>query len=523
MVIAAVTVVALVLAVWVVSRPGKDTTGTTTAVSCQVADTVRVTVAPEVGALVQGLLSGPIPVGAGQCTVAEVATQEPLQTLAMVAGQDYSTGPQLWIPDDVSWAARAGAAVADTGVVLAQTAVVLTTSRSVALSRGWLTAAPATWSQALGAADVVLADPVAEAEGLRALGAVQADLGPGEAADTALTQLVLTASGPAAVTAAVTAAVNGSTDAPVVVATEHQVGEATAGGVGDLVVVVPTEGAPVLQLPVLQVAGTERNAAIDAVSARLAEAAHAGDAVRAAGWRDAAGREAGSGSTPLVLTTDLMDMSELATQVASLMTPSRLHTVVDVSLSMGAAVGEGTRATVARDALTSALSVLPDQTTGGLWIFASRLVGDQDWQEVIPARPFGTVEDGETQRMLLAEEFAALPDRLSGGGTGLYDTVLAAVRAARAGYDVAAVNTVVLLTDGTDDDPTGISQQDLLTTLAAEADDARPVQVVAVGIGPDTDLTALRSIVEVTGGATYAATVPDDLRTILFDAVRLRP
>jgi Ca-activated chloride channel family protein len=507
--VAAVTVIAVAAAVWVVTRPDEDT--------------VRVTVAPEVGALVRDLLSGPIPVHSGRCTIAEVATEEPLRTLAGLAAEDTSAWPQIWVPDDSSWATRAGTAVTASAGPLGETSLVLATSRAVAEERGWLTAPPATWAQALTAPGSVVADPIAECEGLLALAAVQTGLGPGEAADTAVTQLVLTAGGAADSSAALTDAVDGTDGAPVVVATEHQVAEATADGVGDLVVVVPTEGAPVLALPVLSTAAAGDDAAVDAVLARLSDVARDGGSVRAAGWRDAAGRGPSEEQAPPVLALDAVVLNALLARVASLVTPSRLLTVVDVSSSMNAAIGPGTRATVARDALTSALSVLPDRTTGGLWVFAARLVGDQDWQEVVPPRPFGTVEDGQSQRALLAEQFAALPDLLSGGGTGLHDTVLAAVRAAREGYDAEAVNTVVLLTDGTDDDPAGISESDLLATLASEVDPARPVQVIAVGVGPDADLSGLESIVGVTGGAAYSAEAPNDLRDILVEAVRLRP
>ncbi|MCO7218373.1 hypothetical protein [Klenkia sp. PcliD-1-E] len=131
---------------------------------------------------------------------------------------------------------------------------------------------------------------------------------------------------------------------------------------------------------------------------------------------------------------DPLDPAALATRVASLVTPSRLLTVVHVSQSMNAAVGEGTRATVARDALITGLS---GSRTGAQQVcgFAAGLVGDQDWQEKRPPRPFGAIDEGRTQRELLAGQFAPLLQQMSGGGTGLYDTVMAAVRAARGGYD----------------------------------------------------------------------------------------
>jgi Ca-activated chloride channel family protein len=85
------------------------------------------------------------------------------------------------------------------------------------------------------------------------------------------------------------------------------------------------------------------------------------------------------------------------------------------------------------------------------------------------------------------------------------------------------VSSVVLLTDGADDDAaSGISLQGLLDTVRGEADPDRPVQVIAVGIGPDVDPEALRQIADATGGASYSAKDPADPPSVLFDALRSR-
>lgn len=43
-----------------------------------------------------------------------------------------------------------------------------------------------------------------------------------------------------------------------------------------------------------------------------------------------------------------------------------------------------------------------------------------------------------------------------------------------------------------------------------------------VGIGPDTDLDAMRRIAEATGGAAYSAARPEDLTVVLTDALSQR-
>jgi hypothetical protein len=80
----------------------------------------------------------------------------------------------------------------------------------------------------------------------------------------------------------------------------------------------------------------------------------------------------------------------------------------------------------------------------------------------------------------------------------------------------------VLITDGENDDPSGIALPALLDTLRAEADPARPVKVIGIGLGPDADLDALRQIADATSGAAYLAKDPQDLQSVLFDAIRRR-
>src|SRR3546814_12873925 len=60
-----------------------------------------------------------------------------------------------------------------------------------------------------------------------------------------------------------------------------------------------------------------------------------------------------------------------------------------------------------------------------------------------------------------------------GGGTGLYDTTLAAFRSAQKDYDPDYFNAVVLLSDGANDDPGSMRQADLLKALRDEADPER--------------------------------------------------
>ena len=270
-------------------------------------------------------------------------------------------------------------------------------------------------------------------------------------------------------------------------------------------------------------------AAIDAVVTALTSS-EAQDRVRQAGFRGPDGEAPpGAGEAtgvrqeaPAPLPLDPAEVQALFGRLASLAAPSRLLAVFDVSTSMEAAVGDGTRATLARDAASSALTLFPDDSAIGLWVFARELSGADDWVELVPTRVLDADAGGQPQRDEIDDQLRSIPDRLAPGGTGLYDTTLAAVRAARADYDPTSVSSVVIVTDGRDEDEGSIGLDELVRRLEEEADDTRPVKVVAVALGPEADLSALERVAEATGGAAYSAVDENDLQTVLFDALRQR-
>ena len=529
----ALLLVAVVAAGLVWGMPGGDDAAAD-ATMCGDEHTVRVTVAPEVGPLVQQLLKEPQSLGNGACAAAAVTAEEPLQTLADLGALDAGSLPEVWVPDSSLWAARAGAAGLDASGSLATSPLVLATSRAAADQLGW-TATPPTWGQALTTGRALaVPDLAASAEGLSVLAAVRQSLGGNANADNAVVQAVLAAArgevpSPADALAAGT---RGGADAPLVPVSEQEVLAAnTAAGSTSLVAIYPRDGSPSLDYPVLRVTATDEAArpAVDAVIRALTSTA-SGSQARAAGFRDqdgaapeGAGPETGvQQAAPIALPLDAAALQALLGRLSSLATPSRLLTVIDVSTSMNAPAGDGTRATLARDATKSALTLLPDSYSGGLWAFAYHLDGDRDFVELAPIRQFGADAGGKTQRQLLTEQFDSVPGLLQPGGTGLYDTTLAAVRASRDAYDPKSVSSVVLITDGENEDDTGIQLDALLDTLRGEADPTRPVKVIAIALGPDADLGALQQIADATGGAAYQALDPEDLQGVLFDAIRRR-
>jgi Mg-chelatase subunit ChlD len=203
---------------------------------------------------------------------------------------------------------------------------------------------------------------------------------------------------------------------------------------------------------------------------------------------------------------------------------TRMLAVIDVSGSMAAAV-EGrqgqTRMDLALGAAANGLGLYPDDAHIGLWVFSTGLTPTSDHRELLPIGAVGVQPDGVPGREKMARALADV-QVVPHGDTGLYDTTLAAVRAVRNGWDPQSVNSVVLLTDGKNDDDDSIPLEQLLRQLQREAGE-RPVPVIGIAFGPDSDRDALNQISRATGGTTY---VVDDVRRIhevLADALARRP
>jgi Ca-activated chloride channel family protein len=199
--------------------------------------------------------------------------------------------------------------------------------------------------------------------------------------------------------------------------------------------------------------------------------------------------------------------------------PARMLAVIDVSGSMRQTVPTArnmTRHQLTMAAAEKGLALFDDSWAIGLWTFSTKLVGDKDYKQLLPIGPLSS------QRSRLAEALRTIQPKV-GGGTGLYDTVLAAYRAVQEDWEPGRVNSVVLLTDGRNEDANGITQQALLAALKGIADPKRPIQVVIIGIGPDVSKPELQAITKVTGGGVFVTEDPAGIGDIFLQAIALRP
>ncbi|WP_406318343.1 substrate-binding and VWA domain-containing protein [Streptosporangium sp. NBC_01639] len=191
--------------------------------------------------------------------------------------------------------------------------------------------------------------------------------------------------------------------------------------------------------------------------------------------------------------------------------PANVLMVIDVSGSMGADVpGTGeSKLDLAKQAAINALPQFGPHDKVGLWMFSTKRDGDKDHLELAP---LGTVDDAQRKR-LKARINGLTPD----GGTGLYDTSLAAYRHVRDRHSGDAINAVVFLTDGKNEDTDSVSLANLLPDLRAESAE-ESVRMFTIAYGQDADLEVLRQISETTDAAAYDSRKPGSIDQV-FTAV----
>jgi Ca-activated chloride channel homolog len=192
--------------------------------------------------------------------------------------------------------------------------------------------------------------------------------------------------------------------------------------------------------------------------------------------------------------------------------------VMDTSGSMGEEVsGTGdSKLDLAKRAAVNALGQFGDDDRVGLWMFSTQLEGSVDHRELVPIGPMEeklSADAGQSRREVLRSRIEGLPPE---GGTGLYDTSLAAYEAVSNHVEPDAINAVVLLTDGRNED-NGISLENLLPRLHAERGD-RSVRLFTIAYGADADLEVLRKIAQETNGASYDSSNPGSIDAV-FTAV----
>jgi Ca-activated chloride channel homolog len=212
-------------------------------------------------------------------------------------------------------------------------------------------------------------------------------------------------------------------------------------------------------------------------------------------------------------------ISQLLGSWAAITLPGRALAVFDISGSMLTKVptaGGQTRAQVTQGAAAQGLALFDDRWAVGTWVFSTNLVGKRPWRELVPITPLSS---GRTK--LQASIGQLVPKK--NGDTGLYDTALAAYKNVQDSWEPGRVNSVLLFTDGKNENKDGITRDYLLSQLKKLKDPKRPVRMVIIGIGNEVDRNELEAITDATSaGGVFIAPDPAKIVEIFLQAIAQR-
>ena len=451
----------------------------------------------------------------------------PSSKIARDVASGSDNRPDLWVPDSSLWVAQA-----DDGQTVPDVAVPsLGTSPLVLVGRNSNFADTSSWLRTLAGAEPALLDPLNTSPGALTLLAVQSERQKTSASDLQVAQVVVPLAQRLGSMAKPYTDVNAlfgraaqEGSRLVVPASEQSfVQYQQEHPEAELKAIMPATGTLVLDYPIVVTTKSDAQQANDAAQALAAELLTdtAGQTRDNAGFRDttlsplSGGRGVGDVSQLTKPTGEAVDKTLQNWTRLSLSTHSLA--VIDVSGSMAEQVGGKTRMQLTIEAATGGLGLFPNSASLGLWTFSTKIGSDgADFKELVPIAPLS-----DRQRAKITDQLKIqhpIPD----GGTGLYDTAIAAVRAVRTNYDSSAVNSILLFTDGRNDDPGSPTLAQAVKTLKGLQDPARPVRIIALGMGPEANADELAALAGATGGSSYVARNPGDLKNVFIDALQSR-
>ncbi|PDP89072.1 hypothetical protein CQJ94_04860 [Glycomyces fuscus] len=497
----------------------------------------------------------------GECVYAQVDEIAPHRIMTTLSGGragDSTIAPHVWVPESSAWVELTRVSGSGTHGIdtdppsLASSPVVLAAPRGAEGvpgpdEVGWPLLLPGERERPL-----VMVDPNRGADGMAVMHAVRRHLGTGDDADTAMTDFVRdvqldSAFGEIDLATFYTASGRGGEDAgerldPLIVVPEQAVVSYNADRAGSAPLLqahYPTEGTVSLDYPYVTTtdASSLRSAAADLYEVLRQDSYR--DRLRELGFRDPdgtlsvgsggsganaedAGVIAGEPPTHDDLTGDALLAS--VTDWNRLSMPSRTLVLADTSANMAEELNGGpTRMEVARQAALMGLSLFPDETDMGLWLMSDENAGGRD--EAADMHPLGETEQGDstTRRQELigvAEEIG-----VRGGGSRLYDNILAAYGQVQDDYDEDKINSVILLTAGQDEGSSDITHADLVAALQDRFDPERPVSmfVIAFGSGAqEVEEEELRQIAAATSGSLFVTDDPDEIGDIFLSSISRR-
>ncbi|WP_409484651.1 substrate-binding domain-containing protein [Arsenicicoccus dermatophilus] len=443
---------------------------------------------------------------------------------------------QVWIPDSSVWVQRVTAANPDLKLELGQpvaTSPVLFTIPHAAVGR--VRQAPLPWSHLIRQQVLPLrvATPERSTASLVSLLGVQKALAVSAANDaTALQKLLLVLSRTTIdereLRRLATSSDPGAMTFP---ASEQQIVAMNAAHPDAKVgAITPAEGVPQFDYPVVPVAGAKSAPAkaVEALRAGLTSQEGVADLTKA-GFRVNGSPGPGVEGVPASLPPTMPAGNARDTDTAlkmwvTMSRQTRMLTVMDTSESMKKpALPTMNRIDLARNAAVQSLAKFPDSSQIGLWSFDMGADGQPDWKVLAPTRQLDEKVGAVTQRAALGQALQTLNWRRA-NGTALFDTIWGGYQEMQKTYQPDYTNTLLLITDGKNDDPDSITEDQLIGNLRkAGADSSRPVRLVLVAVSADADFATLDRIARaVPDGKAYDARKVESFFSIMQEALASR-
>jgi hypothetical protein len=495
----------------------------------------------------------------GSCASVEVTSVDPADMAAAIGAQakvalsgvGQASGktkvPDVWVADSSTWLQRLRAAKADIvpagGQSIARSPIVLAMPEPIAATFGW-PKAKLTWNDLLkkftaeSKIKIGIVDPTRDASGLGGLLAMSAaaQASGANATQTATATLRALAAGSSSVREEVLRKFPRATDAAALAGSlslaplsEQAVITYNATQPPVRLAAMYVEPAPgPLDYPYVTLPGTAADKSAVAASFlqdlggasfrdRLAAiGARSSDGGGGRGFQNLAG--APTTATTPAQGVDGATIERLLQTWLAVALPARMLAVLDVSgsmLNLVPTAANHTRMEVTTEAARKGLGLFDDRWAVGLWTFSTLLDGDKDYKELVPIGPLSA------QRAQLLQALAGVKPKQN-GDTGLYDTILAGYKAVQQGWDDGAINSLVVMTDGQNDDKAGISIDQLIAELKKIADPAKPVSVILIGIGTAVGQPEMEKITNAIGGGTFIAPDPAKIGEIFLKAISLR-
>ncbi|GIM88536.1 substrate-binding domain-containing protein [Paractinoplanes toevensis] len=491
----------------------------------------------------------------GTCVTVTVTAADPATTAAAVGGrhgvnlegvgakeQQTAADADAWIPDSSTWLLRiASEAPGFQPAVLgsiAESPIVLAVPQPSAAGFGWPATAPKMTDLAKKVAtDKTLragtVDPARDATGLGGLLAFAAAAGTGTAGGALRVGVMRALS-------ANSSSIRGDmlqkfgTTVGIAPLSEADVIAYNAGRPDtELAALYPNPASVVLDYPFAVMPGVDPQKAAAATALRQvlsssasttfpAELAKAGlrgpDGAAAAGFLKPEGAPTTVPPPPATKNAGTT-ISQLLGSWTAITQPGRMLAVFDVSGSMKAKVptaGGLTRAQVTQGVARQGLALLDDRWSVGNWTFSTNMSGTRPWVENLPILSCA----GHRTEMDQAINKIVPKD---GGDTGLYDTALAAYQRVQEGWQPGVSNSVVIYTDGDNDNPGGLTIDETVTKLTKIRDPRRPIRLIIIGMGTAIHRERLEAITRAAGsGGVYIATDPAKIGEIFLEAIASR-